>query len=143
VKLRGVHHVGLTVSDIDHAVAFYETIFGGSAVLSFRLPLERVQALLRTTRVDVEGRVTWVVLPGAALELFWFAPSKPGEPVNWDRPGCTHFALAVTDIQEWHARMLEHGVACLGRPRQHGDAWFFYITDPDGNHIELIEMSAA
>ena len=143
MKLRGVHHVGLTVSDIERAVAFYETILGGSAVLSFRLPLERVQALLRTTRCDVEGRVTWVVLPGAALELFWFAPGKPGGPVIWDRPGCTHFALAVTGIQEWHVRMLEHGVVCLGRPRQHGDTWFFYITDPDGNHIELIEMSAA
>ena len=111
-------------------------------MLSFRLPPERVQSLLGTKGSEVEGTVTWVVLPGAALELFWFAPGKPGRPVVWDRPGCTHFALAVTHIQDWYARMREHGVVCLGSPRQHGDAWFFYITDPDGNHIELIEILA-
>jgi len=142
MKLRGVHHIGLTVSDIDRAVAFYETAFGGSAVLSFRLPLERVQSLINTECSDVEGKVTWILLPGAALELFWFTPGNTGGPLIWNRPGCTHFAMAVTGIHNWHARMLEHGVTCLGAPRQHGDAWFFYVTDPDGNHIELIEMSA-
>lgn len=143
MTLRGVHHIGLTVSDIDRAIAFYEKVFGGSAAMSFHLPLERVQSLLRTSRPDVRGKVAWVLLPGAALELFWFAPGKPGEPLVWNRPGCTHFAMAVTNIQEWHARMIGHGVVCLGAPRQHGEAWFFYITDPDGNHIELIETPPA
>jgi catechol 2,3-dioxygenase-like lactoylglutathione lyase family enzyme len=142
MKLRGVHHIGLTVSDMDRAISFYEKVFGGSAVFTFRLPLERVQSLLGTSRPDVEGMVTWVRLPGAALELFWFAPAKAAEPLLWNRPGCTHFALAVTGIQDWYARMLGFEVACLGAPRQHGEAWFFYITDPDGNHIELIEASA-
>ncbi|MEY4094020.1 MAG: hypothetical protein RLZZ53_1219 [Acidobacteriota bacterium] len=141
MRLRGVHHIGLTVSDMDRAVAFYEKVFGGSSVMSFRLPLKRVQSMLRTERSDVEGTVTWVLLAGAALELFCFAPGKTGEALVWDRPGCTHLAIAVTDIHDWHARMLELGVVCLGAPQQHGDAWFFYLCDPDGNHIELIEVN--
>jgi len=143
MTLHGFHHVGLTVSDLDRAVEFYQRVFGGSVVMSFDLPTERVQALLRSARTDVSGKVTWVRLPGAALELFAFTPGEAAEPVVWSRPGCTHVAMRVTDVHGWHARLTEQGVTCLASPKQHGAAWFFYAADPDGNLIELIETTAS
>jgi catechol 2,3-dioxygenase-like lactoylglutathione lyase family enzyme len=141
MTLHGIHHVGLTVSNLDRSVDFYERVFGGSRVMSFDLPTDRVQALLNSVRTDISGKVCWVRLPGAALELFAFTPGHAAEPIVWNEPGCTHFAMRVTDVHGWHARLTEHGVPCLAPPKQHGAAWFFYAADPDGNLIELIETT--
>lgn len=143
MNLKGINHVGITVSDIDRAIRFYEDVFGGSRLLEFDLPGDRVRAMLGVSEADARGKVAWVRLPGAALELFSFEPKQPAERVVWNRPGCTHFALEVSDIEAWHAHLTAKGVTCLGVPKHtgNGQASFFYATDPDGNLIELIEVT--
>lgn len=138
MTLSGFHHVGITVSDAARAVKFYQEVFGGSLIGEFDLPSERVRALLGADAVS--GKVTWIKLPGVGVELFSFEPRQPAERVVWNRPGCTHFALQVTDIDAWHAELTAKNVECLGPPKQSGPAWFFYAKDPDGTLIELIEI---
>jgi catechol 2,3-dioxygenase-like lactoylglutathione lyase family enzyme len=141
MKLVGLNHVGVTVGDMDRAVAFYQDVFGGSVALAFDLPGDRVRAMLGITDPDATGRVVWVRLPGTALELFAFEPKHAAEKVVWNRPGCTHFALEVEGLAAWHEHLTAKGVRCLGAPKDSGGrASFFYATDPDGNLIELIEL---
>jgi catechol 2,3-dioxygenase-like lactoylglutathione lyase family enzyme len=139
--LTGINHIGVTVSSIERTVEFYKDVFGGSVMFEFDLPGDRVRAMLGITDADARGKVCWVKLPGAALELFEFDPKQPAEKVAWNRPGCTHFALQVSGLEAWHAHLTARGVRVLGAPKPSGGrASFFYAADPDGNLIELIEM---
>jgi glyoxylase I family protein len=65
----------------------------------------------------------------------------PGDPVKAAaRQGPHHFALKVGDLEATVTAALEAGAAPMTapQPNSRGTARFAYITDPEGNLIELI-----
>jgi methylmalonyl-CoA epimerase len=95
---RGVHHIGIAVTDLDEAVATYERLFG--AILEHRETLEEqgVEAVsLRTG----EGRVELLRALG---------PETPvGKFVAKRGPGMHHVAFEVADLGAELARLRAAG----------------------------------
>ena len=130
VRPRGLHHAGLTVSDLAASTAFYEEMFGASVAL----------------RVDNrEFSLVMLELPNAFVELLEYRPGGRSDrrPRESDL-GAGHFALLIDDVADAHARLLARGVAFEGPPERiaDGPSEGYVITfclDPDGNRVELIQ----
>lgn len=79
---------------------------------------------------------------GPTLEIFAYSENAPRPGPGANREGITHIAFEVDDIEEALKRVLEHGGALLGEISRAGvegagTFTFVYVTDPEGNIIEL------
>ncbi len=121
-------HVGLRVADPDRAVAFYTAV--GYEVVG-RVP------------ETPAGQLTMLELPGddvVRVELV-FDPAEAGR----DRgTGLSHLVVQVesmdTTVTELRTRGIE--VTEPESPDGSADFWTAWITDPDGNRIELVQWPA-
>jgi catechol 2,3-dioxygenase-like lactoylglutathione lyase family enzyme len=127
-------HVGLSVADLDGAVAFYSAAFGfASQGFAFQLP----------------GGIGGMMLDhpsGIRLELFQHPNAAPG--IQGAVPleaiatrGYGHFALTAADI----GPVYEGAVAAGARgvmdpaPSPEPGVRFAFLADPEGNLVELVE----
>ena len=112
MKLTGIHHVSINVSDLDRSVAFYTDVLG---------------LALDSTRPDLTVKGVWLNLPAGQLHLIvGEVPTANGQ----------HFALGVTDLDDAIAELRGSGVDVRG-PFPVGAARQAFLSDPDGNAIEL------
>ena len=140
-----VHHVGVTVSDLDRAVAFWERLLGARSRDRQVLQGPQLGTMVGYPGIRIDR--CWVDLPGGvALELLRYldrneAPNDPGTA----HPGNVHVCLRVSDMDAAHA----HAVACGATPVSdrpievaHGPragTRLAYLRDPDGVTIELVQ----
>lgn len=129
--ITGLGHVAFRITDLDRALDFY------CAKLGFR----------EAFRLDREGEPSpWIVYlqvaPSQFLELF---PGGEGEvPPRSRAAGYNHFCLVVDDLEATLQELKSKGVAIDGEPRQGMDRnWQYWISDPDGNAIELMQIMPA
>ncbi len=139
-----VDHVGLTVTDLNAAIAWYGTVFGlrvvkGPDVIGGKE--DRVRDIFGPDVGDF--RIAYLgTAAGVRLQLFEFtAPpvERRAESFEYWRTGISHLGLACADVAAAVARLVAHG----GRQRSaiHGELpgpVYCYCEDPDGNVIELI-----
>jgi catechol 2,3-dioxygenase-like lactoylglutathione lyase family enzyme len=142
-----VDHVGLTVTDLDAAIAWYGEVFGlrvlrGPDVIGG--DEERVRDIfgpgLADFRIAYLGTDT-----GARLQLFEFvepAVERRSETFEYWRTGISHVGLGCVDVAATVALLEARG----GRRRSaiHGEPpgpLYCYCEDPDGNVIEVITPS--
>lgn len=144
-RFGAVHHVGVTVADLDRAVAFWEALLGVASRDRDLLQGPRLGTMVGYEGVRIQR--AWVDLPGGiALELLRYldrdeAPYDPGTA----HPGNVHVCLHVPDMDDAHA----HAVACGARPVSEqpievaagprAGARLAYLRDPDGVTIELVQ----
>ena len=122
-----LHHVSLSVTDLERAKRFYGKMLG----------LEE----LERPAFDFPG--AWYALGDRQLHLIVHtAPrSLRGTTEIDSRDG--HFALRVRDDQETLAHLRTHGVEVKESPVNATPWAQLYVTDPDGNVIELnVERSS-
>lgn len=147
--LTGLHHVGLTVSNIERSIAFYRDALG--MILMRR----------RETDADYIGRQTGY--RGVKLAAASFKPTPdskqslevvqylthPGAPSDQatNRPGNSHLCLLVDDIvtacnalRARGVRFRSEPVAITSGPNQGG--FVVYLHDPDGYTLELFQPPA-
>ena len=124
----GLGHVAFRVTDLSRALDFY------CSKLGFR----------EAFRLDREGEPSpWIVYlqlgPDQFLELF---PGGEGEVAPRSHAaGYNHYCLTVDDLEATLRDLKERGVTVDGAPRQGMDSnWQYWITDPDGNAIELMQI---
>ena len=139
-------HVNLIALDWRKLAEFYQHVFGCAPA-----PPERNLAgqwLEEATGVPgAEIRGLQLRLPGygntgPTLEVFQYKPSlaRPETAVN--RPGLGHIAFVVDDVQAARDAVIAAGGHDLGKivsveiPGA-GHITFVYVTDPEGNVIEL------
>ena len=139
-----VDHVGITVTDLDAAIAWYGEVFGlgvlqGATVIGG--DEERVRDIFGPGVADF--RIAYLGSEaGTRVQLFQFTePAVERRPESFEywRTGISHVGLACADVADAVARLEAHG----GRRRSaiHGAApglVYCYCEDPDGNVIELI-----
>jgi catechol 2,3-dioxygenase-like lactoylglutathione lyase family enzyme len=142
---EAVHHVGVTVADMDRAVAFWTALLGAGARERAVLQGPQLGTMVGYPGIHIER--CWVDLPGGiALELLRYldredAPYDPGTA----HPGNVHICLRVADMDAAHA----HAVACGATPVSErpievaagprAGTRLAYLRDPDGVTIELVQ----
>jgi catechol 2,3-dioxygenase-like lactoylglutathione lyase family enzyme len=145
-----VAHAGITVPDLDEAVAWYEEALGLRALPQRVESSVRDRPRLRPTLDEVydeaceEFRVAFLVDgDSVAVELFEFNRGEGcSAPDSWEyrRAGLSHLGFLVADVDEAAAGIVARG----GRRRTQtmaagGEgAWrFCFCEDPYGTVIEL------
>jgi catechol 2,3-dioxygenase-like lactoylglutathione lyase family enzyme len=142
--LMGFHHVAVRVSDIERATRFYVEALDGVVRTS---PGVREGPFAETVMGGTPGarfRVNHIDLPAGTVELFEFL--EPVSATGGFRPAEAaqlHFALEVDDVAAALQKVEAAGgkrywpeVVAIG-----GGGHAVYVTDPDGNVIELIDLS--
>jgi len=108
----GVHHIGMSVADLDAALAFWESFLGIPA--RWRTVLDRPYLGTVVGYPGIAIRAAFVDLPGGnTLELLDY--QEPGKAANAEataNPGNVHLCLAVDDAES----VWRHAVACGARP---------------------------
>ena len=148
MSIQGVHHTGISVSDLERSIDFYHGILG----LEFANEPSPV--------FDDPGLGPKVGVPGAALrqvtfkagddqvELLEYAapPSPIDAPVPQNALGAHHVGFRVDDIEAKVRELKDKGVEFLGDVTAVDDGvlagWrWVYFRDPDGITLELVEVA--
>ena len=120
-------HSMIRILNEPRSVAFYDTAFG----------------LKVADRLDFDSfTLIYLSNPEQGFELELTVNKDRTDPYNLG-DGYGHFAVSVDDVDAEHARMTEAGLA----PRKLVDfqnagktiARFFFIADPDGYQIEVLQ----
>ena len=146
--MRGLHHTGITVSDLERSIAFYHGILG----LEFaNEPSPVFDDPGLGERVGVPGatlrQVTLQVGDGALELLEYLAPDSPNDtPLPQNALGAHHVAFRVDDVEAKVAELAAKGIEFLSEVNivdsgvLEGWRWV-YFTDPDGITLELVEVA--
>jgi predicted enzyme related to lactoylglutathione lyase len=139
-------HTNLIACDWKRLASFYEKVFG-----CLPLPPERDLSgewLEQGTGVaNARIRGIHLALPGyekggPTLEIFQYSNLEEKPETVANRPGYTHIAFSVDSVQAARDAVIQAGGRDLGRIVTHeipdaGKINFTYMTDPEGNIIEL------
>lgn len=96
---------------------------------------------------DVQLEGVHLILPGCGddgptLEIFSYEVMQTCEPCMPNRPGLTHIAFEVDDVDRKLRQALENGAQMMGHVSKMAvngvcSLKFVYIRDPEGNIVEL------
>lgn len=141
LALRDFSHITVRVSDLDRALAFYRDGLGLRQLFDVRLDGPGLDSVTGTT--GARGRMVGLLVPGAgkvSIELIHFEHPALERPPSGRFTGWGNVSLSVADIEQAHAECVARGLAPLSPPVEVGGVRMFFLTDPDGARIELIEF---
>jgi catechol 2,3-dioxygenase-like lactoylglutathione lyase family enzyme len=148
VAVRALHHVGITVANLEAGIDFYHGVLG-LEFASEPSPIFDDPAL--GPAVGVPGaslRQVSLLLGDTILELLEY--QKPKSPVDAPLPqnalGAQHVAFSVDDIEATKAELESKGVTFFSEVNVVDEGvlagWrWVYFSDPDGNALELVEIA--
>jgi len=134
-----VHHVGLTVGNLQRSVDWYCTHLGLREI--GRAHLDGLKISIQTDLPETEIDVALLAGSNTVLELLCYS-SPPGEPyrLRCCDVGAAHVCVVVDDLEATVTAMRAHGVIFHAEPTQLvGETKMVYVRDPDGVMVELIE----
>lgn len=121
LQLTGVHHCSIMVSEMSRAVSFYRDVLG-------------LKEIPTPSTFPAAGlRVRWFDLGNEQIHLM------PGGP---DKIAPRHFAVHVQDAKAAREYLKSREVEVRETTPIPG-ADRFFISDPDGNNIEIIQWVQA
>ena len=123
LRLKGLDHVGLKVTDMDRSLDFYQ-----------RLGL----TLLRTAGPNADGERSAVMQIGNQ-ELNVFSHPRFAAAGTEDAVGMDHFCLLVdsASVDDLIADLRQAGIDMLKGPAKRRDGTALFVHDPDGVRVEL------
>jgi methylmalonyl-CoA/ethylmalonyl-CoA epimerase len=131
--VRGIHHLGVAVNDLDEAIATYEQLF--HARLEHREPL-REQGVEAASMLVGEGRVELVTPTGDDTPVGRFLARRG--------PGMHHVALSTNDLRAALDELESQGVQLIDHvPRQGLFGLEVAFVHPDSVHGVLTEVVAS
>ncbi len=126
-------HVALSVSDAERSTAFYRKHFGFRRVRRYAYP-------------DKGVAITILNRDGITLEFFEFKDHRPlpayRRVLERELPtlGVKHFSVEVPDIAGVYEKFRKAKVPLATDMRRFGSgARYFFIKDPDGILVEIME----
>ncbi len=154
--IQGIHHIGVSVPDIEKARTFYIDLLGGTEEVA---PLQWRDNAFIDSVVGLKNsaaRQFFCRLGNTHIEVFEYAqprsaPQDPDKGVH--NFGYTHFAVQVDDILATHARLVEAGIRIHAPPVMEGITIAedgskrgyaaTYCRDFFGNVFEIMEIHEA
>ena len=137
--ITGLHHVALSVRDLDAAIAFYTSEQAFTLLHSFELAdTEDNRAMLQVD--NAAARVAFLQGTLGCLELFAFecAAGQVAPEREVYSAGLRHVCLQTAISEDLYDSLLAVGATAHGRPAGLGTGnSYVYIRDPEGNLIEL------
>ena len=118
--IRGLAHICFRVSDLEASLAFYRDRLGLKPAFDFR---------------DEQGRRFGVYLHVGGrnfIELFAAEAVKTAPDQSYQ-----HFCLEVEDIEQTVGKLRSGGVEVTEVKMGDDHSWQAWLSDPDGNRIEL------
>jgi glyoxylase I family protein len=145
-KVIGADHTGITVSNLERALAFWRDVLGFEFSHSAHQTGERPEQITGVKGADLKLAVLNTP-SGHKIELLqYFAPA---DRRNVDlRPcdvGHVHVALTVDDLDAVLKKIAESGWRAAGEPQilkqgPNAGKRVVYVRDPDGTTIEFMQM---
>jgi predicted enzyme related to lactoylglutathione lyase len=143
-------HTNLIAKNWKMLAEFYERVFG-----CVRVPPERnlsgewLEKVTGVHGAEIHGlhlRLPGYGDEGPSLEIFQYNYQKKRPETGLNRPGFAHIAFAVEDIEAAREKVLAAGGRSIGEVvsveiPDAGRITFVYVTDPEGNIIELQRWS--
>jgi methylmalonyl-CoA epimerase len=130
VRLRGVHHVGIAVSDLEEAISTWEQLFG--ARLEHRDSLAE-QGVNAASLLVGESRIELVAPTGADTHVGRFLARRG--------PGMHHVALEASDVDEAVRELSAAGAHMIDEaPRRGLFGLEVAFVHPDAVHGVLTEV---
>ncbi|HUM14891.1 MAG TPA: VOC family protein [Candidatus Nitrosotalea sp.] len=123
LRLKGLDHVGLKVTDMAETLSFYQ-----------RLGL----TLLRTSGPDADGVRSAVIQVGnQELNVFCHPELAPAGKEN--AASLDHFCLIVDaeSVEEVIVDLRQAGIDIVRGPVERRDGTALFVSDPDGVRVEL------
>jgi lactoylglutathione lyase len=125
--ITGIGHTAYRVSDVEESLAFY----CGKLGLKEMFRLHRDSGELWLIYLHVTDSTFIELFPNGNDEVALTTTSR----------GYTHLCLNVDDMEKTLAELAARGLPIEGEPKRGRDGNIqFWITDPDGNRIELMQM---
>lgn len=128
IRVAGIDHVNISVSDLERAIAFYESIFGFQLVEDGRSRTEAPFVIMSA---------------GGRAFLALHETDRVAAP---SRPFINHWGFVVGDIDLVRRKLADHAVKVQDGDSESGGVrhWphsrSIYVYDPDGHEIELAEF---
>ena len=145
--VQEVDTIGITVSDMEQAIAFYTDALSFTKISDVEVYGEEYEKLLDVFGVRL--RIVRMQLGDEQIELIQHITPQ-GEPVPIDSRSndlwFQHIAIVVSDMEQAYQKLREFNVTHVSTAPQKLPEYIkaaagieaFYFRDPDGNTLELI-----
>ena len=139
-------HTSLVARDWRALASFYESLFGCTPVPPQRdYSGPEIAALTGVADAAIVGahlRLPGVGPEGPTLEIFGYSPVADGAVPAINRPGLAHLAFHVESVPDARREVLAAGGSAVGEitvltTSTGARVIACYVTDPEGNIIEL------
>lgn len=144
-----VESVGITVSDLDRAVEFYQDALSFREIRRYEVDGEEYERLYGLFGMRL--KVAELVLGDEKIELMQFLAPQ-GRPIPFDTKSndrwFQHIAVITSDMDRAYRHLRELKVTHASSGPQVLPDWnpnaggiaAFYFRDPDGNHLEVLQF---
>jgi len=141
--MKAIHHTAISTSDLDQLKTFYCDLLGFEVESEFEWPVGIEVSDKIVGLKDSASKVAMLKLGDFRLELFQYSSPEP-KSSDPNRPVCdhgiTHLAFTVEDIHAEYNRLVKAGMRFHCPPQNIG-AIVTYGRDPDGNVVELMQIT--
>lgn len=125
-----LHHVGISVENLEESMRFYKEIFGfEKETVRDRPDLGGKQAILKREKKDL------------ILELFDLEPKtdRKDDYLDLNTLGFKHISFQVDNIEKFYKMVKERGIETTELATGSTSKYFF-LKDRDGNVLEIMQL---
>lgn len=147
--LGHIAHIGITVTDMEKSVVFYNKILGLKITGQIEMKGEESDRLfgMKNSLVKLTYLSGTEELMSPPVELIQFVGRETKKlPCSLTQTSISEICFACTDIDKVYEKLQAEGVECLSGPEffdfseiGFGKSKAFYFKDPDGIILEVIQ----